>query len=362
MYADVDWAVTPRPQYRADGRKLPDIHSYPAPLRDELQDRLGPFPLFRFWGPGADIVCSQWIADAAKHIMVTRQPTMTLVYLPHLDYNLQRLGPNDPRIEKDVAAIDAVCGQLIDVASSQGARIVVLSEYGITPVKDAVHINRALREAGWLAIREEGGRELLDAGASRAFAVADHQVAHVYVKEPADVREVEAKVASLEGVERTWSGDAKAAVGLDHPRSGEVVAMSESDRWFSYYYWLDDARAPDFARTVDIHKKPGYDPVELFFDPELRFPKLQIARRLAKKKLGFRTLMDVIPLKADLVRGAHGRPTDDPKNGPLLMTNAPDCLTHPGLSESHNVTGAPFTQTVAAEDVKDVLLNHVFGP
>lgn len=345
MYARVDFAVTPRPMYPADGRKIPDIYTQPAELRDELNRKLGRFPLFRFWGPAADITSSRWIARCAQHVYATRRPTLTLVYLPHLDYGLQRLGPMHPNIARDVADIDAVCGELIESARRDGARIIVLSEYGITPVATPIHINRALREAGLIRVREELGREQLDPGASAAFAVADHQIAHVYVARTEDIPAVKRLIESLPGVERVLDGDAKRELGLDHPRAGELVAIARTDAWFTYYHWLDDDKAPDFARTVDIHRKPGYDPVELFLDPKLRLPKAAIAWRLAKKALGFRTLMDVISLDARLVKGSHGRPTDRPEDGPLVMSSDPDRLPD---------------GPVPATAVKGLILDHLF--
>ncbi len=347
MYADVDFAVTPRPMYLADGRKLPDIHTHPADLRDELQGALGTFPLFNFWGPGADITSSRWIADSALHVLRKHQPTLTLVYLPHLDYDLQRLGPHDPAIPAQVAAVDALCAPLLAHARERGAQVVVLSEYGITEVSRPVHINRALREAGWLRVRVERGRELLDAGASDAFALADHQVAHVYVARPELVPAVAALLRALPGVETVLDEAGKRAARLDHPRSGELVAVAQADSWFTYYHFLDDARAPDFARTVDIHRKPGYDPVELFIDPAIRFPKLAVASRLARKALGMRYLMDVIGLDARIVRGSHGRPTDRADDGPLLITSAPELLPDSALP---------------ATAVKQLLLDHLFPP
>ena len=349
MYATADWSATPRPMYPADGRKIPDHYTYPMELRDELTAKFGMFPLFKFWGPMADITSSQWIGDATRHVMETRDPTLTLCYLPHLDYNLQRLGPDlsHPRLTKDLEEIDAVCGELIETAERGGRDVVVVSEYGITPVTDAVHINRALRRAGLIQVKVEMGREQLDAGASAAFALADHQVAHVYVQDPARVGEVKALIEGLDGVETVLDEDGKRAWGLDHPRSGELVAVSRADRWFSYYFWLDDARAPDYARTVDIHRKPGYDPVELFIDPEIRFPMLAVASRLARRKLGMRTLLDVISLKdTKLVKGSHGRPTDDPAHGPLVISSRPDLL--------------PETE-VEATAFKQLVLDHVFS-
>ncbi len=346
MYSSADWSVTPRPMYPADGRKLPDIYTDPPQLRAELNATLGEFPLFCFWGPAADISSSEWIARCALHVRKKYRPTLALVYLPHLDYNLQRLGPSHPNIKADVAQVDALCGELIDAAESDGDRVIVLSEYGITAVQRPIHINRALREAGLIRIREELGRELLDAGACKAFAVADHQIAHIYVSDPALIAQVKARVEALPGVERVLDEAGKRALGLDHPRSGELVAIAHADSWFTWYYFLDEARAPDFARTVDIHRKPGYDPVELFLDPALHFPKLRIASRLARKALGMRYLMDVISLDATLVKGSHGRPTDRADDGPLIISSDPRLLP---------------AGRVAATDVKRIMLDHVFA-
>ncbi|HJU05646.1 MAG TPA: alkaline phosphatase family protein [Nitrospiraceae bacterium] len=345
MYSSADYTVTPRPLYPADGRKIPDIYTQPAELREELIQRFGPFPLFHFWGPAADITSSRWITDCARYLYETRRPTLTLVYLPHLDYNLQRLGPDHPRIRNDLTAIDALCGELIDQVQRNGDRIVVLSEYGVTPVIGPIHINRALREAKWLRVRSELGLERLDTGASDVFAVADHQVAHVYVQTSELVKEVQQRLEALDGVETVLDEEGKRAWGLDHERSGELIAIARRDRWFTYYYWLDDRVAPDFARTVDIHRKPGYDPVELFLNPALRVPKLQIGWRLLKKTLGLRYLMDVISLDAGLVKGSHGRVEDDPSSGPLLISSEPSLLPDTGIH---------------ATDVKDLVLKHLF--
>lgn len=349
MYSTADWSVTPRPMYPADGRKIPDCYAHPSELRDELTMLLGPFPLFRFWGPLADISASRWIAEATKHVMATRNPTITLTYLPHLDYDLQRFGPDlsVPAMQRSLRDVDELVGDLIDAAEARGARVIVVSEYGITPVSGAVFINRALRAAGLVTVREELGRELLDAGASRAFAVADHQIAHVYVRDEGDIAQTRSVIAGLDGVEAVWGEAEKRTNGLDHSRSGELVAISRADRWFAYHYWLDERRAPDFARTVDIHRKPGYDPVELFFDPRLRWPKLASAWRLALRKLGQRRLLDVISSSdTQLVRGSHGRVTDDPRQGPLVISSAPDLMPE----------GA-----VGAVDFKALALTHLFS-
>ena len=341
MYSSVDIAVTPRPMYPADGRKLPDIYTTPASLRYKLQERFGPFPLFHFWGPTASIRSTQWIADATLYVEEKYNPTLTLIYLPHLDYNLQRLGPSDPKIARDLREIDSVFSALRRHYESRGTQIIVLSEYGIMDVSVPVHLNRALRENGFLTVREELGRELLDAGASAAFAVADHQIAHVYVNDPAQRHRVRALLETLDGIDVVLDDVGKATYRLNHARSGDLVAIAQPHAWFTYYYWLDDRRAPDFARTVDIHRKPGYDPVELFLDPAFLFPRLKIGAKLAKKALGFRYLMDVIPLDANLVKGSHGR-AGAPGSGPVLITS------NPLLVESHSIPADAVCELILA--------------
>jgi predicted AlkP superfamily pyrophosphatase or phosphodiesterase len=349
MYAPVQWSMTPRPSYPADGRKIPDSYSQPEDLRDQLQARLGVFPLFKFWGPTANIESSRWIADASVEVMRQHSPTLTLVYLPHLDYNLQRLGPDDPRIAADLREIDAEAGKLIEAARARGADVVVVSEYAITEVRQPVHINRVLREHGFLKARREPlGWETLDAGASRAFAVADHQVAHVYVDQPEDVGTVKTLLSRTAGIERVLDRQEQAEYGIDHERAGELVVVAAPGAWFTYYFWLDDALAPDYARTVDIHRKPGYDPVELFVDPAIKLPKLRVARRLARKLMGFRYYMDVIGLDASIVRGSHGRlPTagNEASEGPVLISSSR------AIERDH----------IAMTEVKSMLLELQFG-
>jgi predicted AlkP superfamily pyrophosphatase or phosphodiesterase len=325
MYSTADWSITPRPLYPADGRKVFDIYAHPLPLRDEIKRDLGPFPFPAFWGPAAGLASSEWIARSARWIEERHRPDLSLIYLPHLDYNLQRLGPNDPRIAEDCRAIDRVAGDLIDYLKTRGVRSLVLSEYGITAVRRSIALNRIFRAQGWIAVKDELGRELLDCGASRAFAIADHQVAHIYVNDAALLEKVRAVVGGVEGVTRVLDVAEQAAAGLAHPRSGDLVAFAAEDAWFNYYYWEDDARAPDFARCVDIHRKYGYDPVELFLDPKLMAPKLKIAAKLLQKSAGFRVLMEVIPLDPSLVKGSHGTRPAHSAEWPVLLGagNAP---------------------------------------
>ncbi len=321
MHADVDWSVTPRPLYPADGRKVFDIHTQPMTLREELKAALGPFPFPQFWGPAAGRASSDWIAASARWLEEKHAPDLNLIYLPHLDYGLQKFGTvaEDPCVAAELAAVDEIAGGLAEFFEQRGVRVVILSEYGLTPVSRPVHLNRVLRQKSWLSIKDELGRETLDEGGSAAFAVADHQVAHIYVNKKELLPQVRAALEATPGVERVLDAAGLRAAGLDHPRSGDLVAVAAADSWFTYYFWEDDARAPDFARTVDIHRKCGYDPVELFLDPGLSAPKLKIAWRLLKKKLGFRILMDVIPLDATLVRGSHGRIPEDSLDWPVLL-------------------------------------------
>jgi predicted AlkP superfamily pyrophosphatase or phosphodiesterase len=347
MYSTADYAVTPRPMYPADGRKLPDVYTTPPDLRDELRGALGTFPLFDFWGPRASIKSSQWIANAAKHVERKFNPTLTLVYLPHLDYSLQRVGPSDPGALHGVEQIDEVCGALVGFYEERGADVVVLSEYALRDVSAPVHVNRVLRQHGFITVREELGGELLDPGASRAFAVSDHQVAHVYVNDAAALRAVRGALQATPGIEAVLDRAGQAACRIDHERAGDLVAIAAPGAWFTYYYWLDEARAPDFARTVDIHRKPGYDPVELFLDPAIRVPAVTVGWKLAKKALGFRTLLDVIPLDASLVKGSHGRPDADGDEVPLFITRRRELLAKPVLG---------------SVDVYSLILKHLGAP
>ncbi|HEX8520843.1 MAG TPA: nucleotide pyrophosphatase/phosphodiesterase family protein [Tepidisphaeraceae bacterium] len=339
MYSGADYVVTPRPMYPSDGRKIADVWTKPADLRTSLQQKLGQFPLFKFWGPATGIEATHWIAEAAMEVDRQFDPALSLIYLPHLDYVLQR--GTDPA--EDLRELDEVIAGLLK--HFQEANVIILSEYGISAVSRPVHINRILREMGLIAVREELGRELLDAGASRAFAVADHQVAHVYVNDPAVAPLVARELKKTEGIAQVFEGEARKMIHLDHPRAGDIIALAERDSWFTYYYWMDDARAPDFARTVEIHKKPGYDPVELFLDPAIRFPKAKIASVLARRKiLGQRPLMEVIPLDATLVKGSHGLAPSARSEGPVFITSASKLL-----DRDH----------VEATDVMGLILRHL---
>jgi predicted AlkP superfamily pyrophosphatase or phosphodiesterase len=315
MYSSVDFSLTPRPNYLSDGRKIPDCYTRPAELRDLLQKELGAFPLFHYWGPGADIRSSAWIADASMITEEKYDPTLTLIYLPHLDYCLQKYGRDSGATGADLREIDVLVERLVRFYERRGAAVLLLSEYGITGVSRPVHLNRVLRQHGLVTVRVERGRELADPGASRAFAVCDHQVAHVYVNDESALGQVADILEKTPGVEMVLDAEGKKRFHLDHPRAGDLVAVADAESWFTYYYWMDDALAPDFARIVDIHRKPGYDPVEMFISSRAR-----AAYKLLRKKLGLRYLMDVIPLDASLIRGSHGRTRTAPGDHPVLIS------------------------------------------
>ncbi len=336
MYSTVDYSVTPRPNYLADGRKLPDCYSYPADLRDYLQQELGQFPLFKFWGPGADITSTKWIADASILTDKKYDPTLTLIYLPHLDYCLQKYGQDFSKINKDLNQVDKVVEDLVSYYTNKGARIILLSEYGITNVSRPVHINRALREAGLLQVRVERGLELLDAGASKAFAVADHQVAHIYVNDQSVSTQVREVLEKIPGVQLILNREAQKENHINHERAGDFVLMADEQSWFTYYFWFDDAKAPDYARVVDIHKKPGYDPVEMFMTSKAR-----AAYKLLRKKAALRYVMDVIPLDASLIKGSHGRIGTQQTFHPVLISDR------------------IFKTSLIATDVYDIIWQHL---
>lgn len=346
MGASTDITVTPRPIYHSDGRKSPDAYVRPPALHDRLTGALGEFPLFRYWGPTASIESSAWLAEATRGVIGERwgaAPDLTMAYLPHLDYDLQRFGPDAPEADRAARELDAAVTPLLDDAEERGHTVVALSEYGIENATRPVDVNRALRREGLLEVYVQDGREQLDPWASRAFAVADHQVAHVYVPDASDVGRVAALLRGLDGVDEVLDREGQARYGLDHERAGELVVVAEPGAWFTYYFWLDDDRAPEYARGVDIHRKPGYDPAELFFDPADRLAKAKAGANLVKKKVGLRYAMSTVPLDPSCVRGTHGRLPSSRADAPMLLTS--DAALLPDAAES-----------VAATDVRDLLL------
>lgn len=335
-----------RPIYYADGRKGPDIYMNRQGLAEEIQSRFGTFPLFKFWGPGADITSTEWIAETARYLFDKERPNLSLIYLPHLDYRQQTHGPSHESIAEEVKALNKVITRLIDHFRSKGAEILILSGYHMNQVDTPIHLNRSLREQGWLKVVRNPAGELIDYGISEAFAVADHQLAHVYVPDDRIRPAVREHLRSVEGIDEILEGESLSAAGLAHQNSGDFVVTAKSNSWFTYYYWQEDAAAPDFARTVAIHEKPGYDPCEMFLDPSIPFPRLKVGWLLAKKSLGFRYNMNVIPLNASLVRGSHGLKPTNESSAPVFIA-------------SQSISG--IAERVPMVDVKKIMLRTIFG-
>ena len=333
------------PHYGADGNKAFDVLSYPEALGVDLKRKLGPFPFPTFWGPMAGLPCSKWIGACAAAVLrrPPSPPDLTLVYLPHLDYETQRLGPSRCDWPKLGRELDSACGPILDAANEVGAQIWVVNECAHVDVDQPILINRELARAGFLSSRVGPFGSQLDTFESRAFAVCDHQIAHVHVREAKDRDAVRALIEKLPGVASIHAGAERAAIGLDHRRAGDLVVLSKTNAWFAYPFWLENQPPPDYAPTIDIHRKPGYDPCELFFNPQLAFPKLRAMRRLLAKKLGFRTLFDVISLDPNQVRGSHGLPATNLDDCPVLIGSGP----------------VPPPGRVAQTAVRDLILAHL---
>jgi predicted AlkP superfamily pyrophosphatase or phosphodiesterase len=326
MGTQADISVTPRPNYLADGGKVFDIATYPYEIKNSLKADLGEFPFKNFWGPAAGLASSKWIARAAQWIEQNQKPDLNLIYLPHLDYDLQRFGPNSPQARQAKIDIDNLVGELIDFFEKRGVEILILSEYAITEVNQVVPLNRVLRKHGLLKVKNELGTEILDTFNSQAFAVVDHQVAHVVVQDESKRDEVRKILENTDGVEKVLDSAAQKNLKLSHDRSGDFVVVAKKNAWFSYYWWSDDDRAPDFARTVDIHRKPGYDPAELLIDSSIGVPLINIAWFLLKKRLGLRALLKLTPLSGERIKGSHGRVPEDPLDWPVIISSQPQAI------------------------------------
>lgn len=308
-----DVVCMPAPVHNPDGSESLWCYSRPDDLYGTLKTQLGDFPLQHFWGPLANVKSSAWIADSAAIAAESHRPDFFYVYLPQLDYAAQKAGPDSVEADRAVAELDGLLGRLFDrMQAAYGPADLswlVAGEYAITPVDHVAYPNRLLRDAGLLAVREEAGAEQIDFHRSRAWTLVDHQLGHTFVRgaDSGVVRDVVDLFADATGIADVLVGDDRAKHALDHRRSGEAVLVSTSDSWQAYYWWFDDDRAPDFARTVDIHRKPGYDPVELHFDPSTRG----------------------IPLDATLVKGSHGAPALNESQQTVLIASDGDALVEP---------------------------------
>lgn len=332
MYGTADWTVTPQPHFAADGRILPGLYTEPAGMSRALVEELGPFPIYDYWGPRTSIRASRWIADAARWIEAQHRPSLSLVFLPHLDHAPHTAGPEPSAVAGALAELDALLAELLEFYARREVAVLIVSEYGVVPVSRPIHLNRRFRQRGWIAVRYAEGREVLHPGACEAFAAADMQVAHIYVRDPARLEEVRAVVAAEPGVAAVLDAEGKRAHHLDHPRSGDLVALAAPDAWFTYYFWLDDRVAPDYARTVDIWRKPGYDPLELLLDPRLNhgLNRMKVAMAMARDRLGVRSPIEVVSFDAGLLRGAHGVTPPD-EAAPVLISPRPELVPADGL-------------------------------
>ena len=319
-HSTCDITLTERPTYFADGRKGADVYCSDQGFKERLISELGPFPFFHFWGPKAQLASTQWIVDSARKLLREETPELLLCYAPGLDYEGQRFGPHSPEARETLRAADAVFKPLIEEAIAMGWEIAIVSDYGFTEVNRPVALNLTLRRAGFLAVDRAVNGELLEPGASRAFAVCDNQAAHVYVSDPQDVEKVAALLMETEGVRTVYREGEQPCLG--HSRAGQLLAVAEPNAWFTYRYWLDEEAAPDFSRCVDIFNKPGFDPCELFLRGGLS-GGIHMARRFAQLKLGIRAPFDVIDAKPERLRGARNILPERPEDGAVLITSWP---------------------------------------
>lgn len=302
--AEAEYICTPAPIHNPDGSESLWCYTRPTALYGELRDKLGHFPLQHFWGPMANIRSTAWIADSAVLAAAEYRPSFFYIYLPHLDYAAQKCGPNSEPARQALVELDEVIGRLsegVQAALGEAPLWMVASEYGIVPVEHALYPNRLLRLRGLLKVRKEADGEHLDLERSQAWALVDHQFSHIFCTDDTAIGKAAQIFQGMPGVAEVLVGADRAKYGLDHPRSGEIVLISAPHSWQAYYWWNDNDQAPAFTRTVDIHRKPGYDPAELFFDPATKS----------------------IPLDASLVQGSHGAPAvTDSQRGVFLTSQS----------------------------------------
>ncbi len=259
-----DIILSPAPVHKHHGGMIQSFHSKPEGFYEELCGQMGSsFNLMSYWGPFASAKSSEWIAGAAAGTMrkLGSGSALVLCYLPHLDYDLQRFGPESPQAAKAFQKLEAILSGLLASAKANGFSTMLLGDYEIESVSKAAFPNRALREAGLFRTRTVKGMLYPDLHSSSAFALADHQVAHVYAEPGESLSKLKSLLSGMEGVARVIE---RPGSEIDHPRSGELLLEAASGFWFAYPWWGKPSEAPDYATHVDIHNKPGYDPCELF--------------------------------------------------------------------------------------------------
>ena len=320
LYANSDVIITPRPLHTEEGL-IQWCYSKPVGFYEDICKGIGEFNLFHFWGPMASIESSRWIAKAAVETMDRARPNLMFVYLPHLDYCSQKYGPEDSIVQHELQQVDQEVGRILrgteDLGLAEETVFIVLSEYVFYGVQRDIPLNRILRENGLLEVRTILGREYLDIELSPAFAMVDHQIAHVYTKAGYEST-VQRVLEQVDGIDMLLNGESKKRFRVNHPRSGDFIAVSSRNSWFSYSWWDDRSREPDFATHVDIHRKPGYDPLELFVDPETR----EISQDTA------------------LIKGSHGYPAmEEGDYVPFIITG--EKAKNVRISEGLCVTDIP---------------------
>jgi predicted AlkP superfamily pyrophosphatase or phosphodiesterase len=304
MYSNADIVLTPRPLHM-DDRIIMWCYSKPPGFYEKLFQKIGKFDLSWYWGPLASKKSSEWIELATEFVLENEMPNFLFTYFPHLDYAFQRKGTSYNNIKDDLKFIDDLVGRLVKKTTNIGiigdTQFIIFSEYGFTDVNSDISLNTIFRENELISVREIEEVEYLDLEYSKAFAMVDHQVAHIYVKENY-ANSVKKILEGIKGVDLILDNESKQHLRINHPRSGDLIAVANRDKWFSYYWWFDPSKSPIFAKKVDIHRKPGYDPVELFFDPSTKS----------------------IPLDGKLVKGSHGRLPLEGETKPVYVSNKKD--------------------------------------
>ena len=302
MYSNADYVITPRPLHMED-KMIMWCYSKPTGFYEKLSDKIGKFDLTWYWGPLVSKRSSEWIEMATEYVLENEKPNFIFTYIPHLDYSFQRNGTTYKDLKDDLRFVDELVGKLVNKVTSLGilqdTQFIIFSEYGFTDVNSDIPLNSIFRKNDLVAVREIEGLEYLDLEYSNAFAMVDHQVAHIYVKENF-TNQVTKILEGIKGIDMILDNNLKQQFRINHQRSGDLIAISNQDKWFSYYWWFDQLKAPTFSRRVDIHRKPGYDPVELFFDPSTKS----------------------ISLNGKLVKGSHGRlPIQGQPASPVFVSN-----------------------------------------
>ncbi|HYY67659.1 MAG TPA: nucleotide pyrophosphatase/phosphodiesterase family protein, partial [Nitrososphaeraceae archaeon] len=300
MYSNADFVVTPRPLHMAD-EMIMWCYSRPPGYYEELKSKFGEFNLASYWGPLASQESSAWIVKAALYTLEHQRPNFMFVYIPHADYSAQKFGKNSIAIQNDLKRADEFVGNIVQKVTDLGIEnetlFIIFSEYSFNDVKSSVPLNQKLRDASLLATRNINGKEYLDLEYSNAFAMVDHQIAHIYVQKGFEDKAMKV-LQNVEGVDTVLTSVEKTKLKIDHKeRTGDIIAISDRDKWFNYNWWYDGERAPKFARTIDIHRKPGYDPLELCLDYTTKS----------------------ISQDTSLIKGSHGLPPDAQKDEGLAL-------------------------------------------